>query len=82
MTIKRYTKLSWDLLRYKVAYYCYDTSLVADATYDELEREYVALCKKLKKPNTVQSMVGVDLNRPSVQLVKDKLLQEINNASK
>lgn len=82
MTTKSFEKLSWELLRYKVAYYCFDTTLVADATYDKLEREYVKLCKKLKKPNTIQSMVGVDLNRPSVMLVRDKLKREMDNANK
>lgn len=58
---------------------------ISDDEYDALEKEYLLLCKELGKPNTVvhkdyaglevegDGMMEVDLNRPSVKLVLDKL---------
>lgn len=40
---------------------------ISDSQYDLLERKYKRLCKLLNRPNTVQSMVGIDQERPSVQ---------------
>jgi len=76
ITETRHIKLSWELLEHKVRYYILDSPTIQDAEYDKLEQEYVGLCEELGKPNTIQSMVGVDLKRPSVQEVIKKLTRE------
>lgn len=69
-----FAKLSWKLLEAKVRYYLYPLEdNISDAEYDHLETEYVRLCKELNKPNTVQSMVGVNTASPSVQFVRMKI---------
>jgi hypothetical protein len=79
----RFINLSWDLLAYKLYYY-YPEKVhpswkhkldIPDGDYDELEREYVQLCSTLGEPNTVESMVQLDLDRPSVQQVLKKYSQ-------
>jgi hypothetical protein len=58
---------------------------ISDDEYDAMELEYLNLCLALNKPNTVvhkdyaglkvtgDGMMEVDLSRPSVQLVLDRL---------
>lgn len=87
--------LGWKLIEWKVAYYkpeCVAESrrpdyVIDDDTYDAHEQRYLALCRKLKLPNTVvhktypgfedvdytNAMMEVDVTRPSVQLVMAKL---------
>lgn len=75
MTDKEFVKLSWYVLEAKVKYYLYpEMENISDAEYDKLEKEYIAYCTETDKLNTVQSMVGVDMNRPSVKLVIGKIL--------
>jgi hypothetical protein len=74
-TYASFTKLSWQLLEAKIKYYQYPHMItMSDATYDILEKEYMQACIDLNQPNTIQSMVGVDLNRPSVQCAIHKIL--------
>lgn len=76
-----FVKLSWALIEYKILYYnpekfthrFLEKHSAPDYEYDRLEAKYLRLCKILKKPNTVQSMVGVDYKRHSVQLALAKL---------
>lgn len=75
MTEQEFIHLSWKLLESKVLYYLFPCrNGISDAEYDKLEQEYLKACKELNKENTVQSMVGVDQERPSVKLVINKLL--------
>lgn len=75
MTKKDFILLSWKLLEAKVLYYLYpSSSTMPDSEYDELEKSYVNYCTENDVPNTVQSMVGIDKDRPSVQLAVDKIL--------
>ncbi len=46
---------------------------VPDADYDRAERVYLKMCQHYGYHNTIQSMVGVDINRPSVQCVIGKI---------
>lgn len=72
--------LSWKLLEYRLMYYKPDMILnkhhkeleIPDSEYDKLERKYAKLCKKLKMKNSFEDMVGIDLTKPSVQLVLSK----------
>lgn len=86
MSKKRFVKLSWDILRYKVLYYYFYRSEISDDEYDILEQEYLKLCIKLNKENTLvhkvypnisgykgNGMMEIDLTRPSVQLVINKI---------
>jgi hypothetical protein len=87
--------LGWKLIEYKVAYYLPDRVhytrrgdyTIPDEQYDELEREYLTLCRKLGVRNSVvhkghpgfedigteHAMMEVDEDRSSVQLVLSKL---------
>ena len=91
----RFHYLTWKLIEYKVAYYLPDRVHysrrddydIPDAEYDELEREYLTLCRKFDRPNTLvhkgypgfedidnkHAMMEVDESRYSVQLVLSKL---------
>lgn len=64
----------------------FDILTIPDEQYDTLERRYLTLCVKLKHRNTVvhkkysditgyegNGMMEIDINRPSVQLVTNKL---------
>lgn len=95
---KRYVQIGWQIIEYKVAYYMpervaetkRERYTISDALYDELEIEYLTLCKKLGKPNTLvhktypgfedvdhsKAMMEIDIERPSVQLVLEKLGSE------
>jgi len=82
----RFNKLSWDILKHKVIYYVpsnkYKAKLskpITDDEYDELEKEYLKLCKELGKKNTLvhkeyagldpcgDGMMEVDTDRPCVR---------------
>ena len=73
---QRHLDLGWWLIESKLLYYHPDlfsekmvsTYGAPDWLYDKREKEYVKLCEELDHYNSVQSMVGVDLDRPSVQL--------------
>lgn len=88
--VERFNYLSWRLLAHKLMYYypekvhpSWQKELdISDADYDALEQEYLRLCIKLGKPNTVagqstvdgetvsgDGMTQLDLSRPSVSLV-------------
>jgi NAD-dependent DNA ligase len=73
MNKKEFIKLSWELLEHRVRYYYYDASIIDDYQYDMLEKKYIKACKQLKQPNTIGEMVGVDLEKPSIQSVITKL---------
>lgn len=92
---KRHCELGWRLIEFKVCYYMpervhrsrRDDYTIPDAEYDELECEYLRLCRKLGAINTVVhkqrpefedisyefAMMEVDEGRSSVQLVLSKL---------
>ncbi len=71
---KRFCKLCWILLEAKIKYYLYPTiNNISDSLYDRLEQMYVRHCNKYNYPNTIQSMVGVDLSRESVQIAVSKI---------
>lgn len=78
---QRFIDISWKLIEAKILYYKFPCCVIlSDSEYDSLEKEYLTLCKELKEPNTVQSMVGVDMSKPSVQTALVKLIkQEIIN---
>ena len=89
----RHVQLSWALIEFKVMYYrpglvhrsWHEGLTISDERYDEMEVEYLRLCRKLNRPNTVVhkrwpgfgnlgvGMMEVDEARPSVQLVINKL---------
>ncbi len=72
-----FLKLSWFLLEAKVRYYLYpEIDNISDAEYDKKERRYLSLCKQLYRLNTIQSMVGIDQTRPSVQAAINKVMNE------
>lgn len=76
--IKIHSRLSWILLEAKCLYYKltgtkYEHLRIDDQTYDFLESKYRKLCKKLKKKDTISTMVGFDEERQSSQLVYRKL---------
>jgi hypothetical protein len=58
---KRFIKLGWELIEFKILYYQPPPELQAyaeevlptDEKYDLLEQEYLGLCRTLDKPNTV-----------------------------
>jgi hypothetical protein len=76
MTNEEFTKLCWTLLEAKVKYYVYPSmDNIPDSEYDRLEKLYTAYVEENGLPNTIQSMVGVDKTRPSIQLVIAKLLR-------
>jgi hypothetical protein len=80
---KAHTNLSWFLIECRLLYYYPDKFSakllkkleVEDLIYDLAERKYIRLCKLLNLPNTVQSMVEVDFNRPSVNLAMQRLFK-------
>ena len=79
MTDKEFIKLSWSLLEAKIRYYTLPwTVTMSDSEYDILEKEYVSYCISNGKPNTIQSMVGVDQTRPSVKLAIDRIMNRDN----
>ena len=73
---KTFVALSWKILEHRILYYhpelfsqkFLDKHSIPDAEYDAMEQKYIRLCKLLKKPNTAQKPIQVDLNRPAVQL--------------
>ena len=83
---KRYIKLGWELIEHKIRYYIFSNPVISDNEYDNLELEYLKLCMKYKLENTVvhklypnlvvngEGMMEVDMTRPSVQLVYNKLI--------
>jgi hypothetical protein len=52
---KRHVQISWELLEHRYRYWVIDDTNISDQEYDALDREYLSLCNKLKKPNTVSS---------------------------
>lgn len=90
--MRRYIELSYRLIECKICYYYpelikegYRAQLeVHDDIYDQMEREYIDLCIKLGKENTVshsgyrseevkgEGMFEVDFKRPAVHLVMRK----------
>lgn len=85
----RFFFLSWRLIEYKIYYYYphyvlekyHDFLEVPDWHYDSLEREYLHLCKKLHRDNTVahwnedvpgEGMFEVDFSRPGCRLILSK----------
>lgn len=92
----RWIRLAYMLIEHKIMYYYpelikegYRPGLtISDDTYDELEIEYLSLCKKLNASNTVvhksypgleigvdvrgEGMLEVDFSRPVVHLVMRK----------
>lgn len=74
---QEFINISWRLLEAKVRYYIFpELQNISDADYDSLEKSYLLLCKKLSKNDSIQSMVGVDQSRPSVQKVIDKISRD------
>ena len=82
MTNEAFAKLSWILLEHRVRYYHYDRPVISDEQYDKLEQQYLKGCLELDQPNTLakptelvpgNGMIGLDLERPSVQNVLDKI---------
>lgn len=71
MTLKEFTRLSWELLEHRVRYYYFDAPVIGDSEYDKLERAYIYGCNSLKQPDT--RSVGINLELPSVKLVVEKL---------
>lgn len=71
---KRFVKLGWKILEAKFNYYVMDAPTLQDHDYDQMEREYDALAKKLGVPPTASDMVGFKGERPSCQLAGDKVL--------
>jgi hypothetical protein len=90
---QKFIQLSWDLIGYKLFYYhpelvhdSWKSKLdIPDSTYDEKEKDYLRLCLKLEKENTVagqtkvdgrtvpgEGMTELDDSRPSVSLAKFK----------
>lgn len=71
---KEHIKLSWGLLEAKVRYYLFPhLDNIDDAEYDRQEQVYLKSCQKNGYKNSIQSMVGVNENRASVQLVIRKI---------
>ena len=77
--IKKFTKLSWELLEQRCRYYQLDDPILEDHAYDKLEREYEALAKELNLEPSASNMVGFDLKRPSCAVVLEKLKRRKNN---
>lgn len=76
MNKEEFAKLSWKLLEAKILYYLFPLrENISDIEYDKLEKEYLQYCNETDTLNTIQSMVGVDKERPSVQLVICKILR-------
>ena len=69
---ERLVELSWWILEQKIKYYILATADVEDWEYDLRETEYNSLAKELGL-NPTASAVGVDVTRPSVQLIMRKL---------
>jgi hypothetical protein len=91
---RRHARLGWMLLEWKIMYYypemiaeeLQDGLTVDDEIFDQYELEYLHLCVKLGKENTISHKYGpdnwdgligegmqeVDFGRPSVQLVLSK----------
>lgn len=80
--LQRFIKLGWSLIEAKIMYYENPIDLqgkgleITDAEYDAMEHEYLKLCVKLGKKNTIShdnyamygleaGMMEVDWNRPS-----------------
>ena len=97
MSEARFKQLSWTILKHKVLYYRpsdkYKKSLyieISDAAYDDMEREYLKLCKEFGKKNTLvhkeyagldpcgDGMMEIDENRPSVKWMVRYLRGEID----
>lgn len=77
MTELEFAKLSWKLLEAKVRYYLYpELDNILDSEYDIMEKEYLKYCEENETENTIQSMVGVDQERPCVLCVIKKILGE------
>lgn len=88
---KRFAELSWKLIEAKILYYSCPAELIncgleiSDAEYDKMEHEYLSLCVKLNRPNTIShdnyslypgleaGMMEVDWNRPSVSCALKRL---------
>lgn len=93
MNNKQFAALSWQLLEAKVIYYYieYHSKAISDAQYDLLEQQYLRACVELGLPNMIshhklhnsdiqptgEGMMEIDLTRPSVQLVINKLLTTV-----
>ena len=74
MSDLEFNRLSWCLLEMKVLYYVFpEYSDLPDSEYDRLEKLYLEACEDDQRTNTVQSMVGVDESRSSVQAALTKL---------
>ena len=96
--LERFIKISWQLIEAKILYYCppqeimrvpHSHLLLTDQEYDALEQEYLELCVKLGKPNTIAhkgyekyglsaGMMEVDMSHSSVQLAMQKLYLRLN----
>jgi hypothetical protein len=58
--VSRFNELSWAILKHKVLYYrpsdkyvASRASVITDDQYDALEQEYLGLCVRLGRPNTL-----------------------------
>ncbi len=72
-----FNKLSWILLEAKIKYYLFPgMENISDTRYDKLEKIYLKMCSHYEQPNTIQSMVGVDKTRPSVQAAISKICRD------
>ena len=89
----RHIELGWKILEAKILYYEPPAELmnagldISDSEYDSMELEYLGLCVRLNKPNTVvhkeypgfdfnkigHGMMEVDWSRPSASAALRKL---------
>lgn len=68
-----YRKLSWTVLEARVLYYFLpEKSIMEDAVYDKLEKEYIALCTELGVEDTVTLVSALNKTRPAIQLILSK----------
>lgn len=96
MKEERHAKLSWLIIEHKILYYAprglsedfIAGYAISDAEYDDMEKEYLGLCRDLGFSNSVvhkkhpgyedvlgDGMNEVDFSRPSVQLAYEKLFK-------
>lgn len=95
---KRFIKLGWKIIEAKILYYdppaeleqYANDNMLTDYEYDQMEVEYLRLCKELGEQNTVvhkeysglevdgDGMMEVDWTRPSVNCALNKLYNKAN----
>lgn len=58
-----------ELLRYKFLYYELGVTAIGDQQYDELEKDWIKLGKKIGKTRTPPFWIGFDRNHPFANAV-------------